>query len=95
MAGRVMMINDTLYTAGHVYSMYSISLSSMLSNFIDRHLVMTNVDLDGYNNYRSIIGWTRWAQIYLNLCVFGGPSNNSLWHIMYLLPIIPTGLCNC
>jgi len=61
MAGRAMITNDTIYMAGHVYSI-GVSFSSMLSNFIDRHLVTTNVDLDGCKNYGSAIGWTRWTQ---------------------------------
>jgi len=80
-AGRVMITNDTM-PAMCIASVYN--FSSMLSNFIDRHLVMTNVDLDSCNNYGSAIGWTRWAQIYLKLCIFGGPSNNSSWGIIYL-----------
>jgi len=81
MASSVMITNDTM-PAMCIASVYN--FSSMLSNFIDRHLVMTKVDLDGCNNYGSAIGWTRWAQIYLKLCIFGGPSSNSSRGMIYL-----------
>jgi len=62
MAGRLMITNDTIYMAGHVNSISLQYFSLMLSSFIDRRLVTTNVDLDGCKNYGSATGWTRWAQ---------------------------------